>query len=296
MAATTAREDYSRRSGGVAVNGARTYVRAWEVHCDAPTDGVVAALAHPDLPRTSDFYLAGAEWDEQSFVQSLSVELLSYNGDSVDYLVTANYGPFDAPSYGTEPLEWPIRIRASFQQYEKVIWVDQDGKAVRNSAGDPFGDPVVVDDSRPMLVVTRNESVNAFNLTLAAQQKDKVNAAVWNGFPARTVKCSDIQTGDEQKDPATSLYYYSVSYVFDIKWETWTREILDQGFAYLDGSTRKPFLDDEGQPISDPKLLDGLGEELDASMDPPVLLSYRVYPDTDFTVFNMDFAEAIGRF
>ncbi len=274
---------------------ATTYVRAWEVRCDSPSDGPKLAMEHADVPVIGDIYLTTTESDGNAYAQNKSVEVLAWKGDGVDYLVTVNYGPLDSVSFGAEPLEWPIRIRCSFQKYDRALFVDQDGNAIRNSAGDPFGEPILVEDNRPILVVTRNESVNAFSLTLAAQYQDTVNAALWNGFPARTVRCTDIQTGDEQKDPATGLYYYSVSYVFEIKWETWTKEILDQGYAYLDSGTRKPFLDAEKQPISDPQPLDGSGVALDP-FDPPVNLTFRILADSDFSAFNIDFSDAIGRF
>lgn len=296
MAITSIKEDPSRRAGRVEVVKGRTYTRVWRVECDDPNDGPLVATNHVDLPTLRDFYIIpGYESDENAYVQNIEASVEHFTGDGVVYLVTVAYGPLD-PGESAEALSRPIRIQPSFAKYEKVVWIDQDDNPIRNSAGDPFGDPVTVDDSRPILVVTRNEDVNDYNLTLAAEYQDTVNDDVWNGFPARTVKCSEIRTSEEQKDPSTSLYYYTVNYVFEVKWDTWTKKILDQGFAYLDGSgNRKPFLDAEGQPISDPKLLDGLGAELDIAMDPPVELEFRVYKDKDFGVFNIDFSQAIGR-
>lgn len=295
MAIVTVKEDPTKRTASVQVVTGRTYTRAWEVVCDDPNDGPLTATNHADLPTLRDFYsLPGGEADPNAYVQNVEANVLHWLGDGVVWGVTAKYGPLD-PGESAEGVERKIRIRCSFNKFERVIWVDQDGEPIRNSAGDPFGDPVVIDDSRPLIVVTRNEDVNAFDLTLAGEYQDVVNSATWNGFPARTVKCTEIQTSEEQKDTTSGLYYYTVTYVFEIKWDTWNRKILDQGYAYLDGSDRKPFLDDEKQPISDPKLLDGSGGELDVAMDPPVELDFRVYESKDFDIFNIDFAQAVGR-
>lgn len=293
MAIVRIDEDIMKRRGRVQVVQGRSYTRVWEVEVSRG-DGPLVATDHPDLPTLRDFYLIpGVESDPNAYVQTIDAEPIENMGDTILYGVTVNYGPLD-PGEMAEALTRKARIQFSFNKFERVIWIDEDGNPIRNSAGDPFGDPILIDDSRPVIVVTRNEDVNAFDVTLAGEYQDVVNAAMWNGFPARTVKCTEIRTSEERKDPSTNLYYYEVNYVFEVKWDTWTRQILDQGFAYLDSSVRKPFLDSEGQPISEPKLLDGLGEEL-TDGDPPVTLEFRVYPDADFSVFNIDFSQALGR-
>jgi hypothetical protein len=294
MAIVSVNEDVFAREAAVEVVSGRTYTRVFDVECDDPNDGPLTATNHPDIPTLRDFYLIpGVESDPNSYVRSIRARPKEWLGSGVVYAVTVSYQPLD-PGESAEAVSRLARIQFSFNKFERVVWVDQDGNAIRNSAGDPFAEPVTIDDSRPVIVVTRNEDVNAFNVTLAGEYQDTVNQAVWNGFPSRTVKCTEIRTSEERKDPTTALWYYEVNYVFEVKWETWSRFILDQGFAYLDGSTREPFLDSDKQPVSDPKLLDGTGAELPDG-DPPVTLEFRVYPDADFNTFNIDFSQAIGR-
>lgn len=293
MAIISVNEDVMKRRARVQVVQGRTYTRVWEVEVDR-ADGPLVASNHASIPTLRDSYsISGIESDANAYVQTIEAEPIVDQGASIVYAVTVNYGPLD-PGEMAEALDRKIRIQFSFNKFERIVWIDEDGNPIRNSAGDPFGDPVTRDDSRPIIVVTRNEDVNDFDVTLAGQYQDVVNDDTWNTFPARTVKCTEIRTSEERKDPSTNLYYYEVTYVFEVKWDTWTRKILDQGFAYLDGGVRKPFLDADQQPISDPRLLDGLGAELPDG-DPPVELDFRTYPDADFAVFNIDFSQALGR-
>jgi len=280
----------------------RTYGLALVVETDDPMTGPVEVMNAIDpvtgfrVPLIGSTYFVNlAESDLGAFLQSISVAE-DDDGSGQQWTVTLEYGPYDAAQFnGSDPTSWAIKVTHSSQKYERVIWFDQNGDAIRNSAKEPFADPITVDDSRSIITVERNELVSAFSLTLAEQYRDKINNAPWNGFATKTVKCDSITTSAPQFDSDNRVWYYTVTYVFAVNRDTWVKKLLDQGFAVLDSSSPprpKPVMN-EGHPVSDPVPLDGSGHRL-ASTATPVTLSFDVYPSADFSVFNIDLSTRLG--
>lgn len=242
-------------------------------------------------------FMAGtpyAEADTGSFAQSVTATE-DDDGGGRQWTVAVDYGAYDVSgSQPADPTQWAIKVTHEAQSYERVVAFDQDGVAIRNSAGDPFGDPVTVDDSRSVLAVERNELVSAFDLTLSEQMRDKVNAAEWNGFAARTVKSRPVTTSQPQYDATNNVFFYAVKYVFEVNRDTWTRKLLDQGFAAVDPTDGKlKAVTEGGQPVSEAVPLDGSGHRLPPG-GTPVALSFEVYPAADFGVFNLDLSTRLG--
>lgn len=236
------------------------------------------------------------EQDLRSFVNSVSATE-DDDGSGVQWTVEVQYSPYDASTFGSDPTLWPIRCSFGGERFERVVWLDQAGNAILNSAGDPFSEPITIDDSRPTITVTRNELVTSFSPTLAELYRDKVNDATWNGFPAKTVKCGIISTGDEQYDSNSGSYYYTVTYPFTIDRDTWVKKLIDQGFNVLDTSTppkQIPYMV-KGQKTSEPVPLDGTGKKLASNAVPPfVVLPFDCYPAVDFSAFNINLSVRLG--
>ena len=278
----------------------RFYTRRFRIITDDPATDGATVMAAAGLPAIGNTYSANGVNDYGAFVNSIVIDEEGEDGKS--WIATVEYGPYDANTFPGSPMDWPLRLRFTTNKLERVIWADRNGNAILNSAYDPFKDPIAIDDSRTIITATRNELISSFDLTLADSYKDKINASTWNGFAAETVKCSNIETSDPQLYTTSvtipgAIYYYAVTYTFEINRDTWAREILDQGFTKLDGSTPKKRLqitDKYGQPITEAVPLDGSGGEL-ATNGTPVFLTKDVYPTADFSVFNMDFATALGR-
>jgi hypothetical protein len=281
----------------------REYTRKFRVFTSDRYDGpaVIRAttngMGQPALPIIGNSYFVNSsEKDLGSFASQITYqqEIGEANGNTGQWLVTVQYTPYDAAMFGTDPTAWPIKIRFTGQKYEKVLYADQAGNPIVNSAGDPFSDPVTVDDSRSLITIQRNELVSSFDFTLSETYRDTVNNAVWNGFDTKTVKCATIDTSDPTYDSNNQVYYLEVVYLFEINRDTWVKKILDQGFSELDGSGNPKAITNAGQPVSDPVPLDGSGHRL-GSGGTPVYLSFDAYPDKDFSTFNLDFSRCLGR-
>lgn len=288
------------RTGAMDNLGRRKYTRRFTVETTDPLVGPLAVRTATGIPVVGSSYHNGVgsgdpryEFDLGAFCESVSA---AEEGDSgVEWVVTCEYGPFDWTPFLEEAALWPIRVSFGGERTERVDYFDNAGDPILNSAGDPFGDPVTVDDSRVVLTITRNEKVSTFSLAVPETFSDTINDAPWNGFAAKTCKMGVITTGEPTYDPNGKYYYYTVTYPVTIDRATWTKKILDQGFNELTGpydDEVKPVMNN-GQPVSDPVPLDGAGHRLDV-YGTPVALDFEVYDEADWSALAIDLSTRLG--
>lgn len=279
----------------------RHYTRTFLVETTGPNVGSLQVRTASGIPQPGAFYHNGLpegdpdfEYDRGSFAESVEA---SCNADvdsgGIEWIVTVNYGPYDAGQFGADPSLWPIKVSFGGERTEKVISKDKAGNPITNSAGDPFDPPITIDDSRSTMTVTRNELVSNFDLETAELYRDKINNAAWNGFELNTVKCGIITTSEPQYDSNAQVYYYTVTYPFTIDRKGWIKEILDSGCNELDAyDVPKPIMN-QGQQVSDPVPLDGTGHRLAVGADPSFIL-IEAYETVDFSGLNIDLSTRLG--
>lgn len=297
MAVTKVELVRGRRSAGKDSMWRRTYSKTWRVRTDNAADdgpkilGAVdpsSGLAVPSIGST--FYSTSTNKDLGAFVQSLDAQ--EENEDGLSWLVTAQYGPYDASMFGADPVAWPIKVVFTGQMREQIIYYDQAGDAIVNSAGEGYDDPITIDDPRYTMTITRNELCSTFDLSLASDFGGTTNLNAWNGFGAKKCKMGIITTGDPTLDSNNQVYFYVVTYPVEINRDGWARKLLDRGFNALSGGVLSPILI-KGQKPDDPPLLDGTGGVL-APGGTPVFREHEVVPSTDWAGLNLDLAIRIG--
>lgn len=259
----------------------RTYRRSFVVVTDDEDDG--AKTVREGLPvAIGNSFAAGNDVDEGSFCVLIRTQCVS--ADGLQWVATCEYGPYDANEKPANPLERPIELSWDGAQFERIADIDADGKPIVNSAGDLFDPPVTIDDSRPILSITRNERY--FDPDLADMFRDAVNLDEWFGFPPETVKVAKL-VARLTKDQDIG-YFYVVSYEFAINRDGWVRKILDQGFRELngDGTATKAIVDKKGQPLSAASLLNGEGKKLAVGSE-PVSLEFKTYKRVSFALLNL---------
>ena len=304
MGITSVNEILENRGGTWNRLWQRTYSRSWRVECSSRYDGPYVIRTSKQVPWIGAYYYVNSnEVDAGSFISDVeyTCESAGANPEHSTWIVKATYSPYDSNTFGSDPTLWPIRVTYGSKSYEKNVEEDQSGNPVRNSAGDRFETPVTVDDSRDMITVVRNELVATFDPTFPSTYRDTINSASWNGYDTHTVKCTSITSSDPQYDSSNQVWYYTITYVFEIMYEDpdespngWAKYILDQGYQALDGSGNKGLIQLKGQPASDPQLLDGSGHAL-ASGGDPVFTTFNVYREKNFAAFNIDLSLALGR-
>lgn len=280
----------------------RTYTRTFAVEVSDPKVGALAARSASGVPQPGTSYTNGLsggdplfEFDTGAFVTLVEASL-DPGSAGLQWTVTVQYAPFDTSAFGPDPTSWAVRVSFGGERVEKVIWFDKAGNPIRNSAGDPFGDPITIDDSRVVMNITRNELVSTFGVTKPSIYNDTVNDAIWNGFAAGTCKMGVITTSEPQYDSSNHVYFLTVTYPVTIGRTPWIKNVLDQGFNQLIGTTPKlTRIKDEttGQEVSDPRPLDGSGVKL-APTATPVTLPFDVYDATDWSALGINLALRLG--
>lgn len=184
------------------------------------------------------------------------------------------------------PLLEPVGIDWDYEERQILAVKDANGVWICNSANERFEDPIFADDFRRVLVVTRNEAT--FPKTLADALSNRLNAATWNGYAAKTVKLKPIRAR-RAFHQAIGLYY-QVTYEFHFApiGGDWKEYIVDAGLTEVVSGVRRPILiNNFTQATTAPIKLDGSGEALPEG-DPPVFLDFELIPTADFSLLNLD--------
>lgn len=301
MAVTSVIAINEGRGGSINSNSETSYTRVFDVTTDDPDTGPKAVRINAGIPQLGDYYTNGLGPYDDEYEEDLGAFVNEVQVDSIDghpnaWKVTVKYGPGNTLEQSGDPTLWKVRVQFGGERTERVVDFDIDGNPLMNSAGDRFGDPVTVDSHISTMVIKRNEKVATFDLELASEYSDTINDATWNGFPARTCKMGIISTSEEQYDPSTNTYYYTVEYPIKINRNTWIKELLDQGYNELDAYGNSQPIMYKGQQVSDPRPLDGTGLALDgtAGYSSPVVLPFRVEEEKDWSGLSINLATRLG--
>lgn len=287
MAVISTDEQKAGRSGKRTGDWTRTYTRTWRVITDDPQTGPIEAAGGIGV-GIGDYYKTASEDDIGSFCNEIDATVEGEDGQS--WIITVTYGPYNPNTNPKDPTERPIQVNWGTAQFQRVAdqTTDQntDGspKAVVNSAGDRFDPPIMKDDSRPVLVIVRNEPT--FNQDLAALYRDSINIDPFWGHDPYTVKCLSIEA-QLTHNPDIG-YYWPVTYKFEFNDDGWISQILDAGFRELNagGTDAQAILDYKGLPVANPALLDGHGKKLAEGSD-AVFLEFNIYKEMSFEGLNL---------
>jgi hypothetical protein len=284
----TITEDFRGRNAGVSEDFQSTYTRVFKVDTDDCHVGPKAVKAALTLAIGQPYRIgtSGTDaWFEEDLGAVLkSVDLTCDSPDGRQWTVTAQYGPWTTKPREESPLDEPEEVEIGGEQYERICDADVAGAAVTNSAGDYFDPPVTRDDSRPSLVIVRNEAYDAPDLS--ADYSDTVNDATFFGQAAGNVKCGVITRRRQWHQAVPGGFYWKTTYPFSLNRDGWNKSILDQGLRRLEGTpAQRKQIAVDGQLATSPVLLDGSGGVL-APGGTPVFRSYQVYPSRDFSAFG----------
>jgi len=210
--------------------------------------------------------------------------LLNYSAESssedgLDWIVTANYG---TPEEEENPLNERPKVSWSLAQFQENVEYDINGKPILNSAGEPYSEPVQIDQSRLVLTITRNEA--SFNPALALAYADAVSATTFKGAPAGKVKVANIASTEEEHKNVAGGVYSKTTYTFHFNSRGFQKKLLDHGFREkVEGKLKHILV--QGQKITEAALLDGTGKQLPEGGQPK-FKDWHVYPKLPFGIFN----------
>lgn len=170
------------------------------------------------------------------------------------------------------PLSEPARLSGSFVTFSRECMYDRFGDATLSSSFELLRGPSMeMDDARPTVQVGLN--FTTLPLSLFSSMLHTVNDATLWGLPARCVKLSNA-TWTRQLY-GTCTFYYTVDYDFDIRYDTFDVDVLDEGSRVLapGGTPTNPrhftvYKDLNGENTR--CILDGSGEAWDGTGSPGV--------------------------
>jgi len=200
----------------------------------------------------------------------------------------------DGDSGLVHPLNVPAKISWSFAAAAEPIDRDINGKPITNSADESFDPPVTRDVYDLVLHIERNEQ--NYDPVHASEFIGAINSGSFFGFDAGLVKCVRF---DSDRARFGDDFYYQVAYEFQVRFAKisgvnygWKLRVLDQGFREKTGTDTngKPtyaiFKDDDGNPLSQPVLLNGSGGKKTVT-DPAEFLVFDVDRSVSFDALNL---------
>lgn len=283
------KETGMQSEGSYDYNTNHRYVRTWRAEATTPTVDATTILDSANgIPNLRDTYSVTIYAADNTTVLVTITDTAA--------IVNRKYARRRDPSnpyiwditceYDFDPTQYPTEFSIYTEKYQKAIQKDTNSNIIANSAGDPYDPPVTIDDSRVIIIATKNMTTTDFNLQTPDTYKDKLNSLAFLGFAPLTIKCNNI--GGERIKWG-DIFYWRVRCEFAYDGGSWQKELLDQGFNVIDGTNKVKARDPkDGSPYSHPILLDGTGHQL-ANGGVPVYGSYGVYASVDFTPLGLTY-------
>jgi hypothetical protein len=195
------------------------------------------------------------------------------------------------------PTSDPAEITWGSEQFQKAAITNYAGEAIVNSAGDPFDPPIMIDDSRPYVTVSKNLATVP---TWVMTYQDAVNSAsfIVDGVTvgAGLAKMQNISVSPKQSRNGTS--FRTVTFTIHLQKQGWLSKVLDAGFRQIVDSgsgsgSGSPGLEnirnlgDDELPAA-PVPLDGAGRALENPTPANAVYRYdTVYETKDFSALPL---------
>jgi len=243
-----------------------TFQESWLVTTSSPT--ITAPFIIANLPLYVGDYIHGYK---------ISSTSLSEGADPVSWVFAITYGKDDEEVDNplTEPWEWSI----NFEQYQLTCEFDVHRKPVLNSAKDFFDEPLIIDNSRPVL--TGKKTFSSFPWALSNQIVDCVNSDNFQGCASETLKCERLSgSPNRQRVNNQSVIYYDVTVELSFKREKHNREILSKGYRELKNNKLVQIMEG-GTAVTQPVLLTQAGLKLPVGGNPH-FQKFEVFRKTSF--------------
>ncbi len=275
--------------------GGKTVTRTLQALCDSKNDGPATVQAHASCPVKGSTYSYGSESDATLVCTGVSIEPVP--GDdgypfSKVWKIDATYSnQVDTASLGDDednPLDDPAVIEWSSSVYQVPAIVDRDGNALVNGANEAFDPPHLLEEHRPVCIITRNEAT--YNAAIANEYANAVNSDVFAGIQPGYAKMLPPRA---RRLTRGSYTYWEVVYEIEISKRQYNPTgILAQGFKYRPaaGDQEQNYIDPAtNQPPSSPILLNLNGTKADDPLGNgalPVFHEFNFFPEKPFGVFN----------
>lgn len=226
----------------VDAEGNREYTIQFKLETDDPrNDGPQQALDCPDLPTSGAPYQIRNDNDIWAWCRENTTATPMLTGEpSKNYIVEKVFStkPPDADKSRCnttkieDPLMEPFKASGNFSKYTEEAAFNRFGRQLTYSSFEPIrGKPVEFDNNRPTVKIEQN--IANLNWPLCAALVDCVNYYPMWGIPRRCVKLSNVSW--ERKYWGLCGLYYTRTLEFEVNWQTWDRNVVDESHLCLRG-------------------------------------------------------------
>lgn len=269
----------------------------WRVYTDdanTPYGQIIANQYIPAMYQPHPVY-------SSAVVQGKSASLVS--GTQRVWDVTVAYGvqtgdPDQDRNQVPNPLLRPVRRRSGTVLVERFLDKDlsssalqPDGKPFLNSANVPLDPPQSITIPHVIATFIRNEA--SYSLSAQLQYAGRVNSAQFGAIPQYHCRCNRMDGVEMwETDPdGNTLRYWEVTYEFEYSPYPWhPLERLNIGYMQRDTPTSEltPCVDDDGNQVTEPCLLDALGKQIkQPSAGVETYEEFQVYRFADFNSLGL---------
>ena len=276
-------------------DGHRTYQLTMLVETSDPSDGPAIVMNTPGLPLPGAPWIYGNDNDPWAFCYpELTVEPVVDKEPNKYWTTQHTFSTKPIWNCGNEspenPLLEPQKVSGSFVEYTYQTVKDRNGKLIKSSSHEIITG-IEKDDARPTVQIEQN--VATLDLGTIAQMVQTVNDAPLWGLPARTIKLSRASWSRQYYGQC--FVYYTRSFEFDIKYDTWDRkDIVDAGFKVYKGTGSRSdpanfvvHKDENGENTPEKILLDGNGDPLTDPSNPVFLDPVELYDESNFLLLGI---------
>lgn len=266
------------------------FTRRWLVRVDTPqtpraqialAPGVVYGTSHP-------------EW---AVHKAMEFDVSEESGDGMVWGLTWRYYIPPAENTPDTTTGLPKDCWAGAGRSTTIpVFKDKDGNEILNSAGDAL-EGAERESTEFVLTLTKCYPNIASWSIIAASRSNTVNESNWNGSAQRTWKCEFRSAHKKEMSvngsSPTSSPYWEVVFDFVYRAERWDYKPWDIGYNQLADETGQPtysgthrvaILGADKRSVKSPVALSsGIAKN---PGDPPDALEFRLYTETDFSVFG----------
>lgn len=258
--AVSAVKTLTTRDGARSQQSGRTFTMRYLVETTDSHDGVQTVLTSPSVPQVGAYYVATNEVDLGARVTATRAQHVG--GDPKLWHVDVTFESIQAEDPdnqdGEDPAEREPTVAYRFDKVQVPLQGNYDDVAsgkvsttqgIGNSLGQPFSPPPMIDETRPVMSVQRDEY--ALDIATILAYNDTVNATEFAGAAANTLKLT-IASVNERFENGVRVWRKVWELAYNKR--TWNRFILDHGTKL-----------DEATGNFREILLDGAGAETDST-------------------------------
>lgn len=232
-----------KQTGGRDHEGYREYTVVHIVKSTDIQDGPQVIMNASGLPTVGSYWQFGNDTDAWAFCtpyMKISPHMEKEGDATYFWAVEQKFTnkPMNRCNTTTieDPTAEPQKVSGSFVRYTKEAVLDRYGTPVRSSSHEAFhGQQVEFDANRPTVHIEQN--VASLGLSTFAPMIDTLNDATLWGLSARKIKLSNASW--ERHLYGVCSYYYTRIFDFDVSFEGFDRDIVDEGNKVLHGEWDK---------------------------------------------------------